>query len=100
MHHHPSYKNTGGVAPGPTNSYADYFRITRASTYSLRDPYVLNEYLKQGFMYIRRLNYEYNKIAREPTVGCYVELTMRRDIGSYPILSQKGLRLIKNNSYF
>ena len=103
MFYQESYKNTNSVAPGPDKNpfnYADHFRITRTNTYSLRDPFVFNRYVSSGLQHIRKLHYEYNKIAREPTVGCYVELSVYPEIGSFPIHSAKARRLINRMSYF
>jgi hypothetical protein len=53
-----------------------------------------------GFVYIRRLEFKYEHIMREPTDGCHVELTKERDFGSMPIDSAKARRLIRRISYF
>lgn len=88
---------------GPINtwhSYADRFRITRTTTVALRDHYVLENFRRCGFNHIRQLHYEYNKITREPTIGCYVELSVEPGVGTIPIDSAKGRKLIKRSSYF
>jgi hypothetical protein len=89
--------------PGPINtwhSYVDRFRIARTNTVALRDPYVMENYIRCGFKHIRQLHYDYNKIAREPTIGCYVELSVEADVGTIPIDSPKARKLIKRHSYF
>jgi len=53
-------------------------------------------YVRDGFAHIRQLHYDYNKIAREPTNGCYVEA----GVGTIPIDSPKARKLIKRISYF
>jgi hypothetical protein len=88
---------------GPINTwhnYADRFRITRTTTVALRDHYVLENFKRCGFNHIRQLHYDYNKITREPTIGCYVELSVEPDVGTIPIDSSKGRKLIKRSSYF
>jgi hypothetical protein len=74
--------------------------ISRVTTVELRDPSVLNYYIENGFVYIRRLHYNYNHILRYPTNGCYVELTKMEDLGSMPINSPSARRLIGRLSYF
>lgn len=89
--------------PGPIStwySYVDRFRIARTNTVALRDPYVMDFYVRSGFKHIRQLHYDYNKIVREPTNGCYVELSVEADIGTIPIGSPKARKLIKRISYF
>jgi len=91
--------STEYTPPGPINtwhSYADRFRIARTNTVALRDPYVMDFYVRDGFAHIRQLHYDYNKIAREPTNGCYVEA----GVGTIPIDSPKARKLIKRISYF
>ena len=89
--------------PGPINtwhSYVDRFRIARTNTVALRDPYIMDFYVRSGFNHIRQLHYDYNKIAREPTIGCYVELSVEADVDTVPIDSPKARKLIKRQSYF
>ena len=89
--------------PGPVNtfySYVDRFRIARTDTATLRNPYVMNYYICSGFKHIRQLHYEYNKITREPTIGCYVELSVEAGVGTIPIDSPKARKLINRMSYF
>jgi len=98
-----SYTNTQSVAPYPVNTfsgYADRFRITRTTTLALRNPRILQTYVKAGFHYMRQLHYDYNKIAREPTIGCYVELSVQDGVGAVAIDSAKGRNLINRDSYF
>jgi len=98
-----SFPNTNSTAPGPVNSehvYANRFRITRTSTMALRNPYIYNDFVKRGFLYIRKLHYDYNKIAREPTIGCYVELSVQPDVDSILLQSGKAQRLINRTTYF
>jgi hypothetical protein len=81
-------------------TYLSQAAIVRLTTVELRDPLVLKYYTDSGFVYIRRLHYNYNHILREPTDGCNVELTKMRDAGSIPIDSYQARKLIKRLSYF
>jgi hypothetical protein len=74
--------------------------IARVTTVELRDPVVLKYYVDNGFVYIRRLNYNYNHILRDPTDGCNVELTKQWNLGSILIDSYQARKLIKRLSYF
>jgi hypothetical protein len=74
--------------------------IIRTTTVELRDPIVLQGYLDRGFIYIRRLHYNYNHILRTPTDGCPVELTKAQDFGSMLIDSPTARKLIRRLCYF
>ena len=94
---------TFNAESGPINTeygYAHRFRVTRTNTMALRDPYVLKTYLSCGFLHMRQLHYEYNKIMRVPTLGCYVELSVMATPGSVPLDSAKGRHIINRSSYF
>jgi hypothetical protein len=80
--------------------YFAHAAVVKTTTPELRDPLVLRYYLDQGFLYIRRLHYNYNHILRTPTDGCNVELTKQRDLGSMPLDSPKARKLIRRISYF
>jgi hypothetical protein len=70
------------------------------TTPELRDPGVLKKHLDNGFIYIRRLNYNYNHILRTPTNGCTVELTKVQDVGSFFLDSPAARKLIRRLCYF
>lgn len=80
--------------------YFAHAAIVNTTTAELRDPDLLNYYLDNGFVYIRRLHYNYNHILRSPTDGCNVQLTKQQDIGSIPLDSPKARKLIRRISYF
>ena len=84
----------------PAYTYASRFQITRTTTTELKNPATLEKYKRAGFLYIRKLHYNYNKIAREPTVGSYVELSFMREVDSVPIDSPRARKLINRLSYF
>jgi hypothetical protein len=72
----------------------------RTTTILLRNPLILSNYIEKGFIFIRRLHYEYNHIMREPTNGCRVELSRYKEVGSIPIASDAAIKLITRVSYF
>ena len=80
--------------------YFPHSAYAKVTTVELRNPVILGRYLQAGFVYMRRLEFKYEHIMREPTNGCYVELTKEKDVGSFPIDSAKGRRLIQRISYF
>jgi hypothetical protein len=80
--------------------YFSHSVFVKINTAELRNPVILAKYISEGFIYIRRLHYKYHHILREPTNGCYVELTKEKDIGSLPIESAAARKLIRRISYF
>ena len=83
-----------------TRPYYSQAGVVKTTTVDLRDPYVLKYYLDNGFLYIRRLHYNYNHILRTPTDGCNVELTKERDLGCMLIHSREARKLIQRICYF
>lgn len=81
-------------------AYFSHSAYIKTTTVHLRDPVVLEKYRQAGFVYIRRLEFKYEHIMREPTDGCHVELTKEMDFGSMHIDSLKARRLIRRISYF
>jgi hypothetical protein len=69
-------------------------------TCELVKPGALDIYKNKGYTYIRQVHRPYNLITRDPSVGCIVELSCYRDIGSHLIDSPKGRKLIRRISYF
>ena len=69
-------------------------------TLHLREAGVLDSYKNMGYTYIRQVHKPYNAILRTPSIGCIVELTFWRDIGSHPIGSSKARKLVRRMSYF
>jgi hypothetical protein len=70
--------------------------MIRAYTRDLQDKRLLKTYMALGFQHIRRIV----SIERFPTIGCLVELSLVPNIGSVPIDSPQGRRLINKMSYF
>jgi hypothetical protein len=89
-----------GVVKHLNPAYSAELTPSRLETPALRDPILLQKYVALGYCYIRRLNYNYHHIMREPTDGCMVELTKYRELGSIPIDSVKARKLIRRVSYF
>jgi hypothetical protein len=71
-----------------------------AFTYDLIKPGALDIYKNKGYTYIRQVHRAYHLITRNPSVGCIVELSFYKDIGSHPIDSPKGRKLIRRICYF
>ena len=69
-------------------------------TMDLVKPGVLSRYTNMGYTYIKQVHRPYKFITREPSVGCIVELTCHREVGSHLIDSSKGRKLIRRISYF
>ena len=66
----------------------------------LKKPGVLDLYKNKGYTYIRQVHRPYNVILRYPCIGCIVELTCWKDIGSQPIDSPRAQKLMGRLSYF
>lgn len=71
-----------------------------ALTTDLQNDYVLNSYKDTGYTHIRQVYMPYNKVLRFPSVGCIVELSREREVGSHLLDSPKGRKLIRRISYF
>jgi hypothetical protein len=69
-------------------------------TMDLVYPTILSTYTNMGYKYIRQVHRPYKFITREPSIGCIVQLTRDRDVGSHLIDSPKGRKLIRRISYF
>jgi len=83
-----------------TRNHFSYAALARTTTVNLRNPVVLQGYIDAGFLHIRQLHYHYNKILREPTNGCYVELTRNETVSSFPIQSRAAKKMINRLRYF
>jgi len=69
--------------------------MIRAYTRDLQDKSLLKTYMTLGFQHIRRIV----SIERFPTIGCLAELSLVPTIGSVPIDSSQGRRLINKLGY-
>ena len=81
-------------------AYSNSLNGVRITTAELRNQATLQKYVFSGYKYIRRLNYNYHHIMREPTNGCIVELTKVQEVGSILIESSMARKLINRISYF
>jgi hypothetical protein len=70
-------------------------------THDLQHPKTLEYYRTQGFQWIRRVEQKhYNFFMREPTIGCFAELSTHRDNRSAHLDSARAKKLIKTQNYF
>jgi hypothetical protein len=83
-----------------SSTYSQIFQIKRVRTYDLQNPDFLDAMRERGFAYIRRVEFEYDSILRNPTIGCIVDLSIKPHFGSIPIDSVKGRKLIRKLSYY
>jgi hypothetical protein len=67
---------------------------------NLQNKQTLENYMNLGYLWVRRIEYKFNNITRFPTVGCILEISNVRDIGSVLINSNKGKRMINKLCYF
>ena len=81
-------------------TYARTFRIARTDTTALKNQSILDAYIADGFLYIRKLHYKYVDILREPVTGSKVELTVLPMADSILINSDKAKKFIRRISYF
>ena len=65
-------------------------KMIRAYTRDLQDKRLLKTYMSLGFQHIRRIV----SFERFPTIGCLAELCIIPNIGTVPIDSAQGRRLI------
>jgi len=80
--------------------YYSQYSSLKIATSELRNPLILQKYVDDGYKYIRRLNFNYHHIMREPTNGCLAELTTYEEVGSVLITSVAAKKLIQRISYF
>jgi hypothetical protein len=81
--------------------YSDAFRRTTAITYDLKSPWILADYKRRGYYWIRRdTDRTFRQIVRNPTIGCHVELFVRPYPGTVHIDSAEARRLINRLNYF
>lgn len=70
-------------------------KMIRVYTRDLQDKRLLKSYMTLGFQHIRRIV----SVERFPTIGCLAELSLVPNIGSVPIDSPQGRRLINRMAY-
>jgi hypothetical protein len=96
----PDYTHLYSVVRHLNRAYFPQPQNIRITTPHLRDPAIQEKYIVSGWIYIRRLDYDYHHIMREPTDGCNVELTREKEIDSILLDSAEARRLIQRRSYF
>jgi hypothetical protein len=73
----------------------------RVFTSELKNNERIEYYRNQGFHWIKRIeNKNFKQIIRNPTIGCYVELTTIYRYGTVPINSYIGKKIITKLCYF
>jgi len=82
-------------------NYSSLFKCKRIQTYALRDEVILNKLMAEGYCWIKRFNHtHFYEITRNPTIGCTVELYTNNNVGTVPINSKEGKKLIHKLCYF
>ena len=82
-------------------AYSDLFRRTEMYTYHLHKyPELLDLLCIAGFHWVRQKPQDYNKILRQPTVGCLVEFYASEYPGTVEVDSRAGKKLLRRLSYF
>jgi hypothetical protein len=82
-------------------AYSNLFRRTQIYTYQVQQqPELLYLLCIAGFHWVRRVPQDYNKILRQPTIGCLVEFYASEYPGTVEVDSAAGRRLLKRLSYF
>jgi len=69
-------------------------------SFDLQNKQALQNYMNAGYLWVRRVEYKFNYITRVPTIGCILEISNVRDIGSVLINSSKGKGMINKLCYF
>ena len=92
--------NTHAIYSAPCPGYSQVFGYAICFTRKLRQPAVLAEYLQRGFRWIRQKPQDYNRILRNPTDGCLVELSVMKMPWMVPIHSARGREMIRKVRYF
>lgn len=81
--------------------YSSMFKCKRISSFELQNEVILNKLIEEGYLWIKRYNVtQFHNITRNPTIGCTVELYTTRSVGTIPIDSVKGKKLINKLCYF
>ena len=81
--------------------YANLFRRKQIYTYELqKNPLMLELLCMAGFHWVRRVPQSYNKVLRQPTIGCLVEFHARPYPGTIEVDSLAGQRLLWRSCYF
>ena len=81
--------------------YGRMFGMKVIFSAELQNKEVYDQLVADGFMWIKQKhNSEFERIARFPTVGRWLEISRMPQIQSVPIQSLKGQKLINTLCYF
>lgn len=67
---------------------------------NLQNKITLQKYVSAGYLWVRRIENNFNYITRFPTIGCSLEISNVRDIDASLINSPKGKAMINKLCYF
>lgn len=88
-------------ADNAARAYSDLFRRTEVYTHLIQIyPELLDLLCIAGFHWVRQKPQDYNKILRQPTVGCLVEFYASEYPGTVAVDSRAGKKLLRRLSYF
>lgn len=66
-----------------------------------QNPDLLKGLVEKGFVWVRRLDHrKFEKIVREPTIGCLVEFSVAQDVYCVRVDSPHGHKLLTKKCYF
>lgn len=82
-------------------SYGDNWRCKPFWSQDLLDPTIMKVAKEQGFAWIRRVHFrKFERIVRNPTIGCMVELCILQQPGCIPLDSPAAQKMLKKVCYF
>jgi hypothetical protein len=85
----------------PTSvGYLEMFRRIETWTYDLQKGDNLAILQGAGFHWIRRIPQRFERMVRNPTIGCQVELYQVEHAGCVHLDSPMGRKLVKQQCYF
>ncbi len=84
----------------PISSYAHTFGRMELTTTDLQNEAIFEDCIRRGYIWIKRLERRFERIVREPTVGCRVELFTLQHPGCVELRSEKAKKLIQKVCYF
>lgn len=83
-----------------SSSYLEMFSRVETWTYELQKFGVLEWYRERGFHWIRRVPQRFERMVRNPTIGCFVELYRVEHAGCVHLDSLAAKKLVKRLCYF
>ena len=83
------------------SSYLDMFAMMRMESTELQDPVRYQVLRERGYCWIRRYDgRRFERIVRNPTIGCVVEIFKQQYPGCIPMDSSRAQKLIRRLCYF